>query len=93
MEVPTSKVLGGLKKESEGILFLLKPKLYVMFSKERQREILQQGDIREYLKRELNTMEMGKDIVKYASHGFQGDVFTLLNLIAESKYVYSSKEP
>ena len=36
-------------------------------------------------------MELGKDIVKYALHGFQGNVYTLLNLIAKNEKTYQIK--
>ncbi|MEM3665187.1 MAG: DNA polymerase [Candidatus Jordarchaeales archaeon] len=91
MDLPTSEKLGLLKKEHEGMLLLLRPKLYVMFSNERQKEIMQEGDLREYLNKELDSMEIGKDIVKYALHGFQGNVYTLLNLIAKNEKTYKTK--
>ncbi len=91
VEIPTNHDLGSLKKECEGALLILRTKLYVMFSKQRQHEILNYGDFREYLKKELKTMQIGKDIVKYALHGFQGTVTTLLNLIAENKHDYQVK--
>jgi hypothetical protein len=91
MNIPTNETLGSLKKENEGMLLLLRPKLYVMFSNERQKEILSNGDLREYLKKELNTMQIGKDITKYALHGFQGNVYTLLNMIAKGEHEYYVK--
>jgi hypothetical protein len=91
MNIPTNETLGSLKKENEGMLLLLRPKLYVMFSNDRQKEILSNGDLREYLKKELNSMQIGKDITKYALHGFQGNVYTLLSMIAKGEHEYYVK--
>lgn len=91
LNIPTNHDLGSLKKECEGMLLLLRTKLYVMFSKQRQREILNYGDFREYLKKEYKIMQIGEDIVKHALHGFQGDIYTLLRLIAENKQNYIVK--
>jgi hypothetical protein len=91
MKIPTSENLGSLKMENEGMLLLLRAKLYVMFSIERQKEILEYGDLREYLNKELNSMEIGKDITKYALHGFQRNVYTLLDMIAKDKHEYYVK--
>lgn len=85
-----SEELGVLKKECEGLLLLLRPKLYVMFSKDRQKEILQHGNFIEYLKAERCSLR-SEDIVKYALHGFQRNVDTLLQMIAEGRHEYYSR--
>ena len=46
MTVPEDHRLGELKLESEGLLLLIKPKLYVMFSKEVQTEVQREGNLR-----------------------------------------------
>ncbi|MGQ9514892.1 MAG: hypothetical protein ACUVTL_07595 [Thermoproteota archaeon] len=70
---------------------LLRAKLYVMFSIDRQKEILQNGNIKEYLQKELLSLEAGKDIIKFALHGFQGNVYILLSMFANTRYNYSVK--
>jgi len=76
------KGLGELKLESEGLLLLIRPKLYVMFSKEAQREVFEEynGDLRQNLKHNLEKLDLQADVVKYALHGSWGDVYTLLDL-------------
>lgn len=66
------KGLGELKLESEGLLLLVRAKLYVMFSNEVQREVFKEynRDLREFLKHNLEKLDFQKDVVKYASHGF-----------------------
>lgn len=88
LNVPTSQGLGQLKKECEGLLLLLRPKLYVMFSKDRQKEILENGDFHGYLRKEQDSMVIGKDIVKFALHGFQRNVYTLLAMVGQDKHEY-----
>jgi hypothetical protein len=90
LDLPVSEELGMLKKECEGFLLLLRPKLYVMFSKDRQREILQHGDFIDYLKREFGSFS-DKDFVKYALHGFQRNIYTLLDMVAQDRHEYYSK--
>jgi hypothetical protein len=62
-----------------------------MFSGDRQKEILQYADLQEYLKKGLNLVRIGKDIVKYALHGFQRNVYTLHQMIAENEHEYCVK--
>jgi hypothetical protein len=90
IDVPVSKTLGMLKKECEGFLVLVRPKLYVMFSKDRQKEILQQGDFIEYLRKERRSLR-SEDIVKYALHGFQRNWDTLLQMVEENRHEYYSR--
>jgi hypothetical protein len=93
MSVPTGTELGALKKEVEGLLLLLRPKVYVMFSPKWQNEILQCGNLPAYLAKEMPKMKVGKDeaIIKFALHGFQGNVHTLLEMIAENKFTYEAR--
>ena len=86
--VPESSRLGGLKLEAEGLLLLIKPKLYVMFSEAIQREVETEGDLRTYLKKNLDVLDLGVDIEKYALHGFWGDVEQLLELYVEKGNEY-----
>jgi hypothetical protein len=79
-----------LKKECEGFLVLVRPKLYVMFSKDRQKEILQHGDFIEYLRKERRSLR-SEDIVKYALHGFQRNWDTLLQMVEENRHEYYSR--
>lgn len=89
-DLPVSQKLGLLKKECEGFLVLLRPKLYVMFSKDRQKEILQYGDFVKYLQVERRSFR-SEDFVKYALHGFQRNVDTLLQMIEENRHEYYSR--
>ena len=86
--VPEGKRLGELKLESEGLLLLIKPKLYVMFSKHIQKEVEKVGTLRKYLKYNLDFLTAGEDIVKFALHGFWGDVKQLLKLYVEKGNEY-----
>jgi len=45
------------------------------------------------LAKEGSTMAVGKDkdIVKFATHGFQGNVHTLLEMIAQNKHTYEAQ--
>ena len=79
---------GELKLESEGLLLLIKPKLYVMFSKPIQVEVEKEGNLREYLKKNLDSLNVGEDIVKYALHGFWGNPKQLLELYVEKGNEY-----
>ena len=88
MSVPESQGLGELKLESEGLLLLIKPKLYVMFSKKVQTELEKYGNLREYLKKNLNSITVGDEIVKFALHGFWGDAKQLLELYVEKGNEY-----
>jgi hypothetical protein len=89
-DLPVSQNIGLLKKECEGFLLLLRPKLYVIFSKDRQKEILQYGDFIEFLKAERRSLR-SEDFVKYALHGFQRNVDTLLQMIAERRHEYFAR--
>ena len=86
--VPEGDRLGELKLESEGLLLLIKPKLYVMFSKEVQIRVEAEGDLREYLKKNIDSLRVGEDIVKFALHGFWGDPKQLLELYVEKGNEY-----
>ncbi len=88
MNVPEGQGLGELKLESEGLLLLIKPKLYVMFSKKVQTEVEREGNLREYLKKSLDSMSAGDDIVKFALHGFWGNVKQFLELYVEKGNEY-----
>ena len=88
MTVPEGDRLGELKLESEGLLLLIKPKLYVMFSKEVQTEVEKEGNLRDYLKKNLDSLNVGEDIVKFALHGFWGDPKQLLELYVEKGNEY-----
>ena len=72
---------------------LIRPKLYVMFSKEVQLEVFEKYDgvLRKYLKQNLRELVLEKNIVKYALHGFWGDIYTLLELFANKGTVYIVK--
>lgn len=85
--------LGEVKLEAEGLLLLIRPKLYVMFSNEVQQAVFEKhsGNLREYLTQNLQRIELRKDIVKYALHGFWGDVHTLLDLYAKKGKEYVVK--
>lgn len=91
LDIPTNEKLGGLKKECEGMLLLLRPKMYVMFSIDRQKEFLE-SRLRfvEWLSNVLSSLEIGrnKDVVKFATHGFWGKPSRLLEMVANNKYVY-----
>jgi len=91
MNLQTSSKLGGLKKECEGMLLLLRPKLYVMFSLEKQKEFLNQNlGFRRWLKKNLGSLEIGKnkDIIKFATHGFWGKPSRLLEMVAHGDFYY-----
>jgi len=85
--------LGDLKLVCEGLLLLIKPKLYVMFSKETQKEIMNYGSLREWLQKNLETIDIWNDnrIVKYALHGFWGNIKQLLELYRDEKHNYTTK--
>jgi len=79
-----------LKLEAEGLLLLIKPKLYVMFSEAVKKEVENEGNLRKYLKKNLETLEIRENnkIVKYALHGFWGNAKQLLELYAEKGNEY-----
>jgi len=75
--------LGGLKLDCSGLLLLIRPKLYVMFSPEIQKKAESLGDLRQYLKQNIEGLDLTKDIVRYATHGFWGLLRQLLELYVE----------
>lgn len=97
-DVPEGSNLGELKRVCEGLLLLIRPKLYVMFSKEREKEILDHGNLREWLKenvKKLDDLDFKRgskvDIVKFALHGFWGNCFQLLSLYKNKNVSYDFK--
>jgi hypothetical protein len=94
--VETGSKLGQLKLVSEngvsvdGMFLVFRPKLYVFFSKEIQNRVVQDynGDLRLFLKEKLVSLKIGKDILRYALHGFRGDVYDLLTLYQQKKNDY-----
>jgi len=88
LTVPEGDRLGELKLESEGVLLLIKPKLYVMFSKQVQNEVKREGNLREYLRKNLGSLKVDEDIVKFALHGFWGNPKQLLELYVEKGNEY-----
>ena len=88
-EIAESNALGGLKLECEGLLLLIRPKVYVMFSREVQKEAESHGDLREYLKQNLERLDLAEDVVRYATHGFWGTPRQLLELYVEKGNVYT----
>jgi len=100
--VPTGSGLGELKHEHHGLLLLIRPKLYVMFSDEIQKEVMGEfgGDLRGWLKKNLNRIgehlkshpeDTRKFFPKYALHGFWGNVIELLKLYRDKSNEYLSK--
>ena len=101
-DIPTGSGLGDLKHEHHGLLLLIRPKLYVMFSEEIQREVVTDynGDLRGWLRKNLpsieehlrtNPQDIWKFFPKYALHGFQGSVIELLKLYQNKSNEYLSK--
>ena len=81
-----------MKLECEGLLFLIQPKMYVMFSTEIQKEVIQKGDLREWLKTiDIRKLENPKDLVHFALHSFWGNVHDILELYRDKKNLYSCK--
>lgn len=100
--VITGSGLGKLKHEHQGLLLLIRPKLYVMFSDEIQKEVMGEfgGDLREWLKKNLgsiqdhlktNPQDLWEFFPKYALHGFWGNVLELLKLYKDKSNEYLSK--
>jgi hypothetical protein len=58
-DIPTGSGLGELKHEHHGLLLLIRPKLYVMFSEEIQKEVMGEfgGDLRGWLKKNLPSIK------------------------------------
>ena len=91
-DVPTGEDLGDLKFVAEGLLLLVRPKLYVMFSKEIAEKIEQIGDLREYLKTvDIESLRYPEDITKFAHHGFWGNIHQLLELYRDQSNEYLCK--
>jgi hypothetical protein len=86
--VQESNELGGLKLDCEGLLLLIRPKVYVMFSPEIQKSVEPYGSLREYLKESLNRMDVSSDIIRCASHGFWGTPRQLLELYVKKGNEY-----
>ena len=84
--VPEEDVLGGIKLECEGLLLLIRPKVYVMLSKAIQKEVEKHGDLRQYLHGNLQRSLHG--VLKYATHGFSGNLEQLLQLYADQGNEY-----
>jgi hypothetical protein len=88
-EVPTGTGLGELKFVAEGLLLMVRPKLYVMFSNEIAEKVRSSGSLREYLKSiDISSLWSRKDMVKYALHGFWGNVWQLLELYVDKSDEY-----
>lgn len=84
--------LGDKKLVCQGLLLLIRSKLYVMFSEGVQKEVMQFRSLREWLKNiRIEDLENGKDIVRYALHGFWGNVHNLLELYRDKKKEYFIK--
>jgi len=92
LEVQTGFDLGGLKLEAKGLLLIVRPKLYVMFSPESQTKIEECGSLRDYLNSiDIKDLHYPRDIVKYALHGFWGNVHDLLRLYRDVETEYLCK--
>ena len=88
-DVPTGTGLGDLKFVAGGLLLMIRPKLYVMFSNEVAKRVAETGDLREFLKSvDVNALRYPEDIVKYAHHGFWGNVYQLLELYRDKSNQY-----
>lgn len=101
-DIPTGSNLGELKSLHRGLLLLIRPKLYVMFSDEIQKEVMGEfgGDLRAWLRKNLDRIEehlkahpedTWKFFPKYALHGFWGSVIELLRLYRDKSNEYLSK--
>jgi hypothetical protein len=102
-DIPTGLGLGELKHEHHGLLLLIRPKLYVMFSEEIQNEVMEElgGDLRAWLKKNLssiqnhlksNPQDLWKFFPKYALHGSQGlSLIELLKLYRDKSNEYIAK--
>ena len=89
VDVPISDELGDLKPVCQGMLLMIRPKLYVMFSSRIQEKIQQNGNLRAYLKQiDIKSLRNGQDIVKVALHGFWGDFYELLRLYRDKDTRY-----
>ncbi len=101
-DIPTGSGLGELKHEHQGLLLLIRPKLYIMFSEDIQKEVMEGfgGDLRAWLRKNLpsieehlktNPQDLWKFFPKYALHGFWGSVIELLRLYQDKSNEYLSK--
>ncbi len=101
-DIPTGSGLGELKREHRGLLLLIRPKLYVMFSEEIQKEVMGEfgGDLRAWSRKNLDRIEehlkthpkdTWKFFPKYALHGFWGNVIELLRLYRDKSNEYIAK--
>jgi hypothetical protein len=91
-DVPTGKSLGELKFVEEGLLLMIRPKLYVMFSNEVAERLAEEGDLREYLKTiDVSSLRVPEDVVKNALHGFWGSVYQLLELYRDKSNSYLAR--
>lgn len=88
-KIHESNALSGLKLDCEGLLLLIRPKVYVVFSREVQKEAESHGDLRQYLKQNLERLDLAEDVVRYASHGFWGTLRQLLELYVEKEAEYT----
>jgi hypothetical protein len=80
--------LGELKLDCEGLLLLVRPKVYIVFNESIQKEAESFGNLREYLKRNLDRLNMTDDIIRCATHGFWGTPRQLLELYVEKGNEY-----
>ena len=87
-QIQESNTLGGLKLDCEGLLLLIRPKVYVMFSPQIEEEAESFGVLRQYLKRNLERLDLTKDVVRYATHGFWGTPKQLLELYVQKGNEY-----
>lgn len=101
-DILTGSNLGELRHEHHGLLLLIRPKLYVIFSEDIQKEVMGEfgGDLREWLRKNLpaieehlktNPQHMWKFFPKYALHGFWGSVIELLKLYRDKSNEYLAK--
>jgi len=89
-KVSVNNELGGLKPVCEGLLLIIRPKLYAMFSARIQDKVQRVGDLRSYLKQVgVDSLRNGQDLVKVALHGFWGSVYDFLKIFREGKTEYS----
>jgi hypothetical protein len=90
-EAKTGDGLGDLKLECEGLGLVMRPKMYFIFSKEIQERVMEEGSLRSYLEAHLDELEVGRDIVKFATHGFWGSPHQLLELYVNEETDYFTK--
>lgn len=85
------KGLGGLTKEIYGDCLFFRNKLYIHFNNEKESteniiRLIERNTIEKFLK--INKEEK---LIKYALHGFQGNVKQLLEMYKTGKYEYDCK--